>query len=119
MPDGTPPAVEFHRCIRKYADDLLEEVERLEVAQRSGGGSAAEFTSSMVTDADRLLRRAYRRPTRPSKGEIAWRICVALALVGVGVATNNLDEWWGLVLFVASIGVSLTGTILDLVGERS
>lgn len=117
---GSPPSDEFHRCVERYANALLEEVERLEAAQRTGGGDDAEYTSSMVTDADRLLRRAYRTPRRRTRGEISWRIGVAVGLILVGVATNNLKEIWGIILFVVAVAVALGGTIWDLVGgERT
>lgn len=118
VPANTPPSDEFHICVQRYANDLLDEVERLEVAQRTGSGTSPEFTSSMVTDADRLLRRAYRSPRRKPGKEIAWRVFVALALIGVGVASNNLKETWGIWLFVVSMTVALAGTIFDLVREE-
>ncbi|MFC7487242.1 hypothetical protein ACOCJ7_00105 [Knoellia sp. CPCC 206453] len=120
LDSGSPPSDEFHRCAERYANDLLEEVERLEAAQRTGGGDDAEYTSSMVTDADRLLRRAYRTQRKRKPGEIIWRIVVAVALILVGVATNNLKETWGIILFVVAVAIALGGTIWDLVGgERT
>lgn len=115
---GSPPTEEFRKCVENYAGDLLSEVERLEAGQRTAGTNAPEFTSSMVSDADRLLRRAYRRPKSMSTGQKVWRIVVSASLIAVGVATNNLDEDWGIVLFVVSVTVALGGTIYDLVGDR-
>jgi hypothetical protein len=54
---------ELHSSVERYVRDILTEAGRLEVATKTTAGNP-EYTSSMIKDADVLLRKGYRRPRK-------------------------------------------------------
>src|SRR5260221_14334217 len=73
----------YQVALETFADDLLKEASRLEAAAKGTSGDP-EITSTMVNDANILLRRAYARPRKS-------RIVVASQLIStVGGAVTGL-----------------------------
>jgi len=105
----------FEASVQKFASDLLDEAERLEAGTSTAGG-APEITSSIVDDANLLVRRAYRRPPRSMVATCA-QIWTGAALIVVGVATNHLDKGWGQIVFAISVAAAMIGTLVFLLKE--
>jgi hypothetical protein len=91
---------EYRRSVSRYGDDVLREAQRLEASQRATRGEP-EITSTMISDADTLLRRAYVRPQRPPS-TIALVVISYVGAIGAGVGATGLDAVWGQTLFLAS-----------------
>jgi hypothetical protein len=106
----------FDDCVADFAADLQAEAERLEAGQ-SIGGSAAEITSTMVHDANIIVRRNYRQAPRSTTVTVA-QLSAAGALIAVGVATNHLGAVWGQVLFACSVCIAMVATTITLLKEN-
>lgn len=85
--------IAFQDSMQKFADDLANEAERLEQGNRAGQATEAEFTSSMVYDAYRYVRRgALERKS----SKLAFGVDVAYAIAGpcFGAMTNYFHSAW-------------------------
>jgi hypothetical protein len=98
--------------VLKFADDLCKEAGRLEAAARTTGGDP-EITSSMVRDADLLLRRGYRQPRLRG-----WMVTARVAAPVAGFVTGLLadlqklkDPEW-LIAFIVLLAITITVTVL-------
>lgn len=98
--------------VGKYADDLCKEAGRLEAALRTTGGDP-EITSSMVRDADLLLRRGYRQPRLG-----VWTITAKVGAPVAGFLTGLLadlqkltDPAW-LIAFIVLLAITITVTVI-------
>lgn len=98
---------EFEDKVQRYADDLVREAERLEATQRTTSGDP-EITSTMVSDANTLLRRAYVRPRR-SRLTICLQVVAYAGAIGAGVGVTGLDATWGQLTFVISAVSGILG----------
>jgi len=58
-----PAIEELKSCVKQFSEDLVKEAGRLE-AGRNTAHREPEITSSMVKDANLLLRQGYSRPRR-------------------------------------------------------
>lgn len=101
-------------CVKGYADDVLKEAGRLEAAARSAGGGP-EITSSMIKDADLLLRRGYRqRPRKP------WLITAQVIAPIGGVVTGFLGQTDFLKKpgllgpFIAVLTITIAATVISV-----
>jgi hypothetical protein len=103
--------------IETYASDLLEEASRLETAS-SANNAEPQITSSMVADADLLLRRGYRR-ARQTKLVLAGKIGAPTGALLAGFFTDaeKLKDPLMLFLFVVLIIFTVTATVLIVVKE--
>ncbi len=101
----------------RYAGDLLKEASRLEAANKSTGG-APEITSTMVKDADILLRRGYARPSRKPL-LIGAQLVATVGGFATGLLADmdKLRDPNTLVLFVVLLAVTITAVVLALVKE--
>jgi hypothetical protein len=110
-------AKEFGDAISKYADDLLKETNRLEATAKSTGGDP-EITSNMVKDADLLLRRGWVRPKK-KRSLVAAQITAAVGGFITGLLTDGerLKEPGMLVLFVVVLAITITATVISVMGE--
>lgn len=115
---GTPAADEFARCVARYGEDLLDEVERVEAAGRVSPAVSAEFTSSMVTDADRWLRRGYSGQRKLSPWRVASRVVLSLLLVALGVVASELFKPWAVIVLIVLLVITIAGLILEEVWGR-
>jgi hypothetical protein len=107
---------EFDRCVADFAKALLAEAQRLEAGQSSSG--TPEITSTMVRDANMLVRKNYHRPKK-SAGYVASNLIAGAALVVVGVATNHLDKQWAQIVFPIAVVVALTAGMFVWTREAS
>jgi hypothetical protein len=100
--------------VERYADDVLKEAGRLEAAA-SGAGGDPEITSSMVRDADLLLRRGYRKPPR-NRWLIAAQLVAPLGgiLTGFLGQTDFLQKPGLLVLFIAVLTITIITTVVSV-----
>lgn len=98
--------------VSKYAEDLCKEAGRLEAAARTAGGDP-EITSSMVRDADLLLRRGYRQP-RLRGWAITARVAAPVAgfLTGLLADLQKLKEPQWLIAFIVLLAITITVTVL-------
>jgi hypothetical protein len=94
--------------ILKFAEDLCKEAGRLEAGARTVTGDP-EITSSMVRDADLLLRRGYRQPRLRG-----WAITMRLTLPVAGFVTGlladmqKLKEPGWLIAFIVCLAITIT-----------
>ena len=98
--------------VGKYADDLCKEAGRLEAGARTTGGDP-EITSSMVRDADLLLRRGYRQP-RLRGWAITARVGAPVAgfLTGLLADLQKLKEPEWLIAFIVLLAITITVTVI-------
>lgn len=108
---------EAQNRVQLYAVDLLQEASRLETSSRTADADP-QITSSMVADADLLLRRGYRQVRRGHWLTAAKIISPLGALVtGLFADTEKLKDPAVLVIFVICIIVTATSTVLTVVKE--
>lgn len=107
-----PAAAEVRRCVARFQSDLLAEASRLEAASKSTSGDP-EITSTMVSDADLMLRRAYRKPKQSG-----WFIAakggavVGGFLTGLLADLDKLTNAANLVVFIVLVAVTVALTII-------
>lgn len=89
----------------QYAEDVLQEAGRLESAQHSAAGNP-EITSTMISDADTYIRRAYVR-RRESGLDIWLRVGSYAAAIAASVAGTELDNTLGQAVFVLSVIIGI------------
>ena len=110
-------AAEYQDAVERYAGDLLKEASRLEAANKSTGG-APEITSTMVKDADILLRRGYARPSK--KPLLIGAQLVATVggfITGLLADMDKLRDATTLVVFVVFLAITIAAAVLALVKE--
>lgn len=103
--------------LESYATDLLREASRLETTSSTANGDP-QITSSMVADADLLLRRGYRQGRR-NYWLIAGKILSPLGGLAAGFFTDGekLKQPLMLALFIVLLIVTVTSTVLVVVKE--
>jgi hypothetical protein len=108
---------EFRKSVEKYACDLLREASRLEASGKATQGDP-EITSTMVRDADLLLRKGYVRPAKKPL-LIAAQMASPIAgfLTGLLGDMDLLKEPWTMVLFVVLLAVTITSTAIAVLKE--
>ena|ERR1700722_18236661 len=95
----------------------LGEANRLEAATKSTRGTP-EITSTMIRDANILLRRGYSRPPKGSLLIISQIASTVGALAtGLLANTEKLNQPGGLALFVLVLVVTITATVLAFVKD--
>lgn len=103
--------------VLKYVDDIVKEAGRLEAGAHSAAGDP-EITSSMLADADLLLRRGYRRPRRRKLMTCAKIFSpVGGVLTGLLADFEKLKEPRNLVLFVVLLVITVTTTVVVALEE--
>ena len=123
IPEGSlehlngPGQSEFHAAAHRYCIDLLAEAGRLEATAKTTSGNP-EITSSMVKDADLLLRHGYRRPKRTPFLVVAQVVSTIGSFVtGLLFDTVKLKEPGQLVFFIIVLAISITATVITVVKE--
>jgi hypothetical protein len=103
--------------LKTYASDLLREAGRLETTSRNSTADP-QITSSMVADADLLLRRGYRQAPR-SLWLVAGKIISPLGALAAGffIDPDKLKEPLLLLALIVLIIVTVTATVLTVVKE--
>ncbi|WP_409562571.1 hypothetical protein [Hyphomicrobium sp. MC8b] len=103
--------------LESYAADLLQEASRLETTSSAGNGEP-QITSSMIADADLLLRRGYRQG-RPNYWLIAGKIISPIGALATGFFTDaeKLKQPLMLAAFIILLIVTVTATVLVVVKE--
>jgi hypothetical protein len=106
---GPQPQAALKSRVEAYAADVLSEASRYEILQRTVPEQLPEFTSKHIADADDAVRRRFALPApkRSTKSRVVGGVAVYATAAGVGVGGNQLDETWGLVLFVACLVAGL------------
>ena len=108
---------EFRGAVERYSSDLLREASRLEATAKSTGGDP-EITSTMVKDADILLRRGYARPAK-NPLLIASQLLATVGgfITGLLADTDKLKDATTLIVFVVLLTVTITATVVALVKD--
>lgn len=110
-------AAEYRDAVERYAGDLLKEASRLEAANKGTSGDP-EITSTMVKDADILLRRGYARPSKKPFLIGAQLVATVGGFVtGLLADMEKLRDATTLVWFVVLLAVTITAAVLALVKE--
>jgi hypothetical protein len=110
-------AAEYRGAVERYAADLLKEASRLEAANKGTSGDP-EITSTMVKDADILLRRGYARP--PKKPLMIGSQLVATVggfVIGLLADMDKLREASTLVMFVVILAVTIAAAVIALLKD--
>jgi hypothetical protein len=92
---------EFRTRVGVFAGDLIEEAGRLEATQRDTPGDP-EITSTVVRDANLLLRKGYVRRRRSSV-DLVLQLVSYVAAIGAGAGATALDKGWGQITFAACV----------------
>lgn len=112
-----PAKQELVKAVSQYSEVLLSEASRLEAAGNTSTGDP-EITSSMVRDADLLLRRGYRKPR---KGPLLMTAQIASPILGIGTGiladAEKLEQTNNLLMFIALLVLSVITTVLLVVKE--
>lgn len=112
-----PGRLELQRIVEKYSADVLDEAGRLEAGLNTSG-SRPEVTSSMLSDADLLLRRAYVRKPASRRFQAAQvGAVVGGIMTGMLADMALLQDPLILILFVIVLTVTLTATIVVVLKE--
>lgn len=112
-----PAGTELERCVERYQAELLAEAGRLEAAAHTAD-TEPEITSSMVRDADLLLRRGYRKP-KQSNGWIAAKITALVGsfLTGMLADLNKLTHPKALITFIVILSVTIVFSVITTLKE--
>ena len=114
---NTPAIAEFRLAIGQYAEDLLREAGRLEAASKSTSGNP-EITSTMVKDANTLLRRGYaRQPKKPLLIVSQLIATVGGFVTGLLADMDKLKDASTLVMFVILLTVTITAAVVSVVKD--
>lgn len=118
---GPLAAAELEARVQSYADEVFAEASRYESLQRADATRPAEFTSRHIVDADDAVRRRFTvMAAAPSpRGRIIGSVGLYLFAAGVGVGGNQLDETWGVAVFVACLVAGLFTVALLEIGRGS
>jgi hypothetical protein len=110
-------AAEYRGAVERYAVDLLKEASRLEAANKGTSGDP-EITSTMVKDADILLRRGYARPSKKPLLIGAQLVATVGGFVtGLLADMDKLRDANALVLFVVILTLTITAAVVALVKD--
>lgn len=105
--------VELNAATTRYAEDLVKEAGRLEANARGVAGDP-EITTTMIHDAEMVLRRGYSRQQSRS---VLVTSCQVIAIVG-GIATGlladmeKLQDPFTMVVFVAVLAATITASVI-------
>lgn len=114
---NAPASGELKACVERYAADLLGEANRLEAATKSTDGGP-EITSTMIKDADILLRRGYRRPPKGRVLIVAQLVAtVGGFLTGLFADAEKLKSPIGFSVFVLALALTVTATVVAVMKE--
>lgn len=107
----------YKKAVEGYAEDLLKEASRLEATAKSGTGDP-EITSTMVKDADLLLRRGWVRPAKKPYLILAQIIAtIGGFLTGLLADMDKLKDVVTLVVFVVLLTVTITATVVAVLKD--
>lgn len=107
-----PAKEELVAAIESYSDRLLREASRLEAAT-STTGTDPEITSTMVRDADLLLKRAYRKPKKKPAVIVGEIVGPTTGLIAGMLANMKLLQSPVLfAIFIVLLAISVTSTVL-------
>jgi hypothetical protein len=110
-------AAEYQVAVEKYAADLLKEASRLEAAA-TGTAGEPEITSTMVKDADILLRRGYVRPSKKPLLITAQLLATVGGFVtGLLADTEKLKAPGTLVFFIVLLAVTITAAVVAVLKD--
>jgi hypothetical protein len=110
-------ANQYCGAIERYAKDLLAEASRLEAANRGAAGHP-EITSTMVGDADILLRRGYKKARRKPGLIVAQLVAtVGSFLAGILADMDALKDSTVLVVFIVALAITIAAAVVALVTE--
>ena len=112
-----PAVTELQTLLMRYSDDLLAESSRLEATTKTSTGNP-EITSSMIKDADLLLRRGYRRPKK-NWYQITAQILAPLfgVITGLLGTKENLKDPAMMVLFIICLIITIFSTVITVVKD--
>ena|SRR5436190_9816114 len=100
--------VRFRASVAKFAEELVEEANRIETGRNTARGEP-EVTSSMVHDAELSLRRGFGNPKRSRRIKILQIVGAVLSLlVGIIYNATKLQGAGYMFLFIAVV----TGAII-------
>lgn len=110
-------ANQYKHAVEGYAEDLLKEASRLEATAKSSPGDP-EITSTMVKDADLLLRRGWVRPAKKPL-LIASQLLATIGgfLTGLLADMDKLKDAATLVVFVVLLTVTITAAVVALMKD--
>lgn len=118
IPDGTTTHLnhqalaEYQKAVARYSEDLLSEAGRLEATSHTSAGNP-EITSSMVRDADLLMRRGYLRPRKSRLLILAQVVSTVFGfLTGLLADSQQLQSVGSLFRFVLVLTVTITTTVI-------
>lgn len=114
---NTPAVAQLKAASEQYIQDVLQEANRLEAAGKSTKGNP-EVTSSMVRDADMLLRRGYSKPKK-SRSLIAAQLISTIGgfVVGLLADAEKLKNPTTLVVFVIVLGFTITAAVVAVLKD--
>lgn len=118
-PDFTAEAdIKVGECVAAFRDRLVAEARDIESLQNPGDASK-QVTPSHVHDANLRLRKYYLAPkaTTPTSVYVLAVVTVVCGYFG-GLATNNMKETWGLVLFAATLVIGVICAAVAVSKER-
>lgn len=123
VPDGVATHVkdralaEYKLSLERYGSDLFAEASRLEAATSSASGDP-EITTTMIKDADILLRRAYakRRKSRVLIGAQLVSV-VGSFVTGLLLDVDKLKEPRTMVLFIGLLSATIVATVITVLKD--
>jgi hypothetical protein len=112
-----PAVIELQSLMKRYSDDLLAESSRLEATTKTSAGSP-EITSSMIKDADLLLRRGYRRPKKKWY-QILTQVCAPLfgVITGLLGTKENIKDPGMMIWFIICLIITILSTVITVVKD--
>jgi hypothetical protein len=114
---NAPARAIFRSSVQLYSEALLREASRLEAAGKSTPGSP-EITSTMVKDADILLRRGYSRPRKGPLLVVSQLVAtVGGFLTGLLADASRLKEPQGLALLILVLTVTITAAVIAILKD--
>lgn len=109
--------VKLSEATTEFAGDLIEESNRLE-SSRNTTGNEPEITSSMVNDAQVLIRRGLTQPKKGIGLKILRVVAAVLSLlVGVLYDSTKLQNGGYMLLFIGVITAAILTVTISMFKE--
>jgi len=101
-PQLSGPALDrFQRAVDDFAEALMREAERLEADERATGGEP-EFTSTIIEEANRVVRKRYRTRRR-SRVAVAGQLGSYASVAAITYEATRADTGWFPYVFIATV----------------
>lgn len=112
-----PAKAELVKAVREFVEALVKESNRIEAARNPAAGNP-QVISSMVTEADILVRRGFAQP-RKKWGSKVVRVVAAVfpLVVGIMYDATKLQDKTYMLIFVVVVALAILAVTISTIME--